>query len=91
MIPLRNLQVTDRIEIMKHPTGQTGVIIQPPLSQSELASWVDSSRETVARALKLWRASGWITTARRKITVLDTTALRSYADGVPPPPPLADP
>jgi len=61
------------------PTG--GVVIQPPLSQSELASWVDSSRETVARALKIWRSRGLVGTARRKITVLDAAGLRSYADG----------
>ncbi|HEU5160414.1 MAG TPA: Crp/Fnr family transcriptional regulator [Streptosporangiaceae bacterium] len=61
------------------PTG--GVVIQPPLSQSELASWVDSSRETVARALKIWRARGLVDTARRKITVLDAGGLRAFADG----------
>jgi CRP/FNR family cyclic AMP-dependent transcriptional regulator len=58
-----------------------GVAIQPPLSQSELASWVDSSRETVARALKIWRARRLVGTARRKITVLDPAGLRAYADG----------
>lgn len=63
----------------------TGVVIQPPLSQSELASWVDSSRETVARALKIWRARGLVDTARRKITILDPPGLRAYADGHPGP------
>jgi CRP-like cAMP-binding protein len=66
-----------------------GVVIQPPLSQSELASWVDSSRETVARALKIWRSRGLVGTARRKITVLDATGLRAYAEsgsGNPAPP-----
>jgi CRP/FNR family cyclic AMP-dependent transcriptional regulator len=61
------------------PAGS--VVIQPPLSQSELASWVDSSRETVARALKEWRARGLVDTARRKITVLHPAGLRDYANG----------
>jgi CRP/FNR family transcriptional regulator, cyclic AMP receptor protein len=66
------------------PAGAAGgVVIQPPLSQSELASWVDSSRETVARALKIWRSRGLVGTARRKITVLDAAGLRAYADGQP--------
>jgi CRP-like cAMP-binding protein len=61
------------------PTG--GVIIQPSLSQQELASWVDSSRETVARALKVWRARGLVNTSRRKITVLKPARLRAYTHG----------
>jgi CRP/FNR family cyclic AMP-dependent transcriptional regulator len=61
------------------PTG--GVVIQPPLSQSELASWVDSSRETVARALKIWRSRGLIGASRRKITVMNVDGLRAVATG----------
>jgi CRP/FNR family cyclic AMP-dependent transcriptional regulator len=59
------------------PSG--GVVIEPPLSQSELASWVDASRETVARALKIWRSRGLVGTARRRITVLDVAGLRAWA------------
>lgn len=76
------------IDLAEHygTPGRAGsIIIQPPLSQSELASWVDSSRETVARALKVWRADGLVDTARRKITVLNPDGLRAYANGQPPP------
>jgi CRP/FNR family cyclic AMP-dependent transcriptional regulator len=57
------------------------IAIRPPLSQEDLASWVDSSRETVARALKVWRAGGLVRTERRKITILDPAGLRAYAHG----------
>jgi CRP/FNR family transcriptional regulator, cyclic AMP receptor protein len=75
------------IDLAEHygTPGRAGsIVIQPPLSQSELASWVDSSRETVARALKVWRADGLVDTARRKITVLNPDRLRAYANGQAP-------
>jgi CRP-like cAMP-binding protein len=61
------------------PAGS--IVILPPLSQQELASWVDSSRETVARAFKRWRATGLVHTARRRTTVLSPPGLRAYAHG----------
>jgi hypothetical protein len=61
-----------------------GVVIQPPPSQSELASWVDSSRETVARTMKTRRSRGLVDTTRRKITVLDAAGLRAWAGDQPP-------
>jgi CRP-like cAMP-binding protein len=66
-----------------------GMTITLPMSQQELASWVDTSRETAARALKDWRARGLVRTARCRITVIDVPALSKIAasgpaDGVPP-------
>lgn len=55
------------------------VRIDLSLSQEELASWVGASREAVSRALRLFRARGWIATRRRGITVLDLGALRARA------------
>lgn len=52
-----------------------------PLSQEELAGWCNCSRETVARALRPWRHSRVVKTARRQITILDAAALRRLADG----------
>jgi CRP-like cAMP-binding protein len=49
------------------------------LTQDELASWTGATRETVARALRLMRQLGWVTTAHRTITVLDPAALRARA------------
>ncbi|MCD0453601.1 Crp/Fnr family transcriptional regulator [Actinocorallia sp. API 0066] len=50
----------------------------PPLSQNELGSCVDASRETVARALREWRVRGLIRTRWRRIVVLDLDGLRKH-------------
>jgi CRP-like cAMP-binding protein len=77
------LLLMDLAEQYGTPAPSGGIVIQPSLSQQELASWVDSSRETVARALKVWRARGLVNTSRRKITVLRPAGLRAYANGRP--------
>ncbi|RFS83932.1 Crp/Fnr family transcriptional regulator [Actinomadura spongiicola] len=61
------------------PDADGGVEIGPPLSQEELGSWMDASRETVARALGTLRAEGLVRTGRRKITVVDPEGLRAFA------------
>ena len=50
-----------------------------PLSQQELAGWTGSSREAVAKALRMLRERGWIATRRREIVIHDLAALRRYA------------
>ncbi|WP_019633878.1 Crp/Fnr family transcriptional regulator [Actinomadura atramentaria] len=55
------------------------VTIAPPLSQEELGSWMDASRETVARALNELRRRGLVETGWRRITVLDPGRLRAFA------------
>ncbi|MEO5874078.1 MAG: Crp/Fnr family transcriptional regulator [Streptosporangiaceae bacterium] len=52
-----------------------GGIEIPPLSQAELGSCVDSSRETVARAFREWRGRGLIRTGWRKTVLLDLPGL----------------
>lgn len=52
-----------------------GGIEIPPLSQAELGSCVDSSRETVARAFRDWRGRGLIRTGWRKTVLLDLEGL----------------
>ncbi|WP_243719460.1 Crp/Fnr family transcriptional regulator [Actinomadura sp. KC06] len=61
------------------PDAAGGIVIGPPLSQEELGSWMDASRETVARALGTLRAEGLVVTGRRKITVVDAARLREFA------------
>ncbi|HEY8481260.1 MAG TPA: Crp/Fnr family transcriptional regulator [Spirillospora sp.] len=63
------------------PDSSGGVVLGPPLSQEELGSWMDASRETVARALGTLRAEGLVRTGWRKITVLDPAGLRAFARG----------
>ncbi len=53
-----------------------GIQIGLPLSQEEFAGWTGASREAVGKALQTLREVGWVTTERRRITVLDLEALR---------------
>jgi CRP-like cAMP-binding protein len=69
------------VELAERHGEQAGdrVAITLPLSQDELAAWTASSREAVAKALQLLRRLGWVETHRRRIVVLDVSALRDYA------------
>ena len=60
----------------EHGVAAGGKSIELSLSQDELARWTGATRETVARALRLMRQLGWVTTDHKTITVLDTAALR---------------
>ncbi|RNL60564.1 Crp/Fnr family transcriptional regulator [Nocardioides marmoriginsengisoli] len=52
-----------------------GIRIRLPVTQADLGSWTASSRAGVAEALRSMREQGWITTERRRITLLDVEAL----------------
>lgn len=56
-----------------------GVEIEIPVSQRELAEWCNASREAVTKALKGFRAHGWVRTDQRSITVVELDALRTRA------------
>jgi CRP/FNR family cyclic AMP-dependent transcriptional regulator len=58
-----------------------GVRISVALSQDELAGWVGASREAVAKALRVLRTRGFVSTGRRTMTVLDLDGLRRRAGG----------
>lgn len=53
--------------------------IDLPLTQEELAGWTGSSREAVAKALRVLRAEQLIETGRRVVTVTDPSGLRRRA------------
>jgi CRP-like cAMP-binding protein len=57
--------------------AEDGIRIELAMTQEELAAWTGGSRESVARALRLMRSLGWVTTSRRTIVVLDMNALRA--------------
>lgn len=59
------------------PDGRIPIL--PPLSQADLGSWVDASRETAARGFGELRERGLVQTAYRKVTVLDLPGLRAFA------------
>jgi CRP-like cAMP-binding protein len=61
------------------PAPDGSIEIGPPLSQEELGSWMDASRETVARAMHGLRREGLIRTGWRRITVVNLPGLREYA------------
>jgi CRP-like cAMP-binding protein len=56
-----------------------GVRIAVALSQDELAGYVGASREAVAKALRVLRDRGLVSTGRRTLTVLDPDGLRRRA------------
>lgn len=57
--------------------AQGGVMIDLPITQEELASWVGSSREGVNKALNALKSLGWVRIERRSITVLDLEKVRA--------------
>ncbi|GAA4228111.1 Crp/Fnr family transcriptional regulator [Actinomadura meridiana] len=74
--------LTDLAELSSQhapPAPDGSIEIGPPLSQEELGSWMDASRETVARALNGLRRKNLIRTGWRRITVVDLSGLREFA------------
>jgi CRP/FNR family cyclic AMP-dependent transcriptional regulator len=76
--------VPDRVVLLlaelvgTHGTAATdgSVTIGLRISQEEIAEATGASREAVAKAFRLLRQRGLVTTARRRIVVLDPTGLR---------------
>jgi len=58
---------------------EDGIEVTLALSQEELAAWTASSREAVAKAMRLLRELGWVETRRRRVVIRDIDALRRYA------------
>jgi CRP-like cAMP-binding protein len=52
-----------------------GTSLSLPMSQREMARWVDAETEEVDRVLNTWRRHGMISTARRRLTVVDARRL----------------
>ena len=50
------------------------------LSQAELASFMNVSRQIVNQHLQQWRKRGWIDLARGRVVIRDADALRSVVD-----------
>ena len=74
-VALRLLELADR----HGQVAEGGTRITLPLTQEELAGWTGTSREAVAKALRLLRELGWVRTDRRQVTLLDPEALRRRA------------
>jgi CRP/FNR family cyclic AMP-dependent transcriptional regulator len=74
-VAARLVELADRFG---QPTEE-GTRIALPLSQDELAGWIGSSREAVAKALQALRADGTIRTSRLTVVVRDLPTLRARA------------
>jgi CRP/FNR family transcriptional regulator, cyclic AMP receptor protein len=56
-----------------------GLRVDSPLSQEDLAAWTGASRAGVAEALRTLRELGWLATDRKRLTILNPSALRVRA------------
>jgi CRP/FNR family cyclic AMP-dependent transcriptional regulator len=71
----RLLELGDRFGVAEDDR----IVIELPISQEELAAWTGSSREAVSKALQQLRSLHVLETGRKRITVLDSAALRRRA------------
>jgi CRP-like cAMP-binding protein len=59
--------------------SDAGVVIESPVTQTDIGNWAGLSREAVVKALRSLRALGWIDSHRNTIVVRDLEALRARA------------
>lgn len=76
--------IVEIAEVCGRPTAGGGIEIVVPLSQPELAAMIAIARATVQKAVHELRDRGLISTAYRRVTVLDPAGLRRLADGLTP-------
>lgn len=69
-------------EVCGRPAPAGGIRIVVPLSQPELAAMIAIARATVQKAVHELRERQLISTAYRRITILDPAGLRRLADGL---------
>jgi CRP/FNR family transcriptional regulator, cyclic AMP receptor protein len=73
-------------EVCGRPAPGGGIEIVVPLSQPELAAMIAIARATVQKAVHELRDGKLISTAYRRITILDPAGLHRLADGLTPDP-----
>lgn len=71
------LDVHGRIARLLLDTADVGesALIARPLTHQTIAHLIGASRETVSRAMRDFQASGWIAAERRRIRIVDRSAL----------------
>jgi CRP/FNR family cyclic AMP-dependent transcriptional regulator len=74
-VALRLVELAERYGV----SAGNGIRIALPFTQEELAGWIGSSRESVAKALRTLRDGGMIETHRKGMSVLDLDGLRARA------------
>jgi len=55
--------------------------VELAISQSELARFLGISRQIVNQKLQEWKSKGWLTVARARLLIIDTTSLKDVAAG----------
>jgi CRP/FNR family transcriptional regulator len=75
------LLLLDLAERYGVPGPGDAVALPLPLTQHELATMIGRARETVARALTVWRREGVVVTRRMRIVIMRPGALRQVAEG----------
>ncbi len=65
--------------LVEHATPGEPATLVKPLTHQLIAQMVGASRETVSRAMSEFQEKGWISVLRRKITIVDRTALEARA------------
>ena len=75
------LDVPGRIARMLLDTADEGggPLIERALTHQTIAHLIGASRETVSRAMREFQDSGWISTERRRIRIIDRPALEKRA------------
>jgi len=75
------LDVPARIARMLLDTADEGgsALIEKTLTHQTIAHIIGASRETVSRAMREFQDSGWLTTERRRIRIIDRAALEQRA------------
>jgi CRP/FNR family transcriptional regulator, cyclic AMP receptor protein len=84
-------RVIERLVQLTERFGEQGcdsnrIRISVPLSQSDLASWARTSRESTARVLHLLRREAIVDTHRRELTILDLPGLHARRSATRPDP-----
>ena len=76
-------RLAQKLVELTHAYGehQAGPDVELRVSQDDLAAWIGSTRESVARALKGFRDAGNVSTGRGRIRVHDIDALAQLALG----------
>lgn len=54
-----------------------------PVSQADLADFVGTTRESVAKTLSVWKLNGWVAISRGKVNLLNMDALEELAEQLP--------
>jgi len=65
---------------------EAGVLLDAPLTRQALAELSGTSLFTVSRTLKEWERRGLLIAGRERVVVVDTHALATLADDLPPAP-----